>query len=382
MKLAVITGSRADFGLLHPLLNRLKTHPAFELQLIACAGHLLPTQGHTLEAVKQAGFVLAAEVDMVLASNSPRAMSQAIGLGVMGFTQAFAQLRPDAVLVLGDRFEILAAATAALALSIPLIHLEGGQITQGAVDDAIRHAISKMAHLHFTASETYRKRLIRMGEQPRLVYNVGATGLELLPSLSRKSLASMSEEFRFDFSHPFLLITLHSETALKARDPQYIAQKLCTALAKCAFNLVFTGSNADTGGEMINAIFKDFVAQDPKRRLFHLSFGVENYLSLARHAQCVVGNSSSGLIEVPSLGVPTLNIGERQKGRLMAQSVVNCDFESISRGLAKALSPAHRALARLEINPLGQGETSKRILEILERVNFATLPPKVFYDAV
>jgi GDP/UDP-N,N'-diacetylbacillosamine 2-epimerase (hydrolysing) len=380
MKLAVITGSRADFGLLTPLLTRLKTHPRFELQLIACAGHLVPTQGLTLNAIKTAGFTPVAEIDMLLASNSPQAISKAIGLGILSFTDIFMQLKPEALLVLGDRFEILAAATAALVLNIPLIHLEGGQITQGAMDEAIRHAVSKMSHLHFTACETYRARLITMGERPETVFNVGATGVENIATLSTKPLRALSKEFAFDFSRPFLLITLHSETATKTLTAKQMAQKLCAALAVSPLHLVFTGSNADAGGEVINAIFKDFVAQDPEKRLFHLSLGHENYLSLARHAQCVVGNSSSGLIEIPSLGVPTLNIGTRQKGRLLAKSVITCDFETIDEGLSHALSPAHVALAKQATNPLQQENTSLQIITHLEQINFSTLQPKVFYD--
>lgn len=380
-KICVVTGTRAEYGLLYWLLREIEADEALTLQLVVTGMHLAPEFGMTVESIERDGFPIAERVEMLLSSDTPVGVAKAIGLGVIGFADVLARLQPDVVVVLGDRFEVLAVAQAALVARIPLAHLHGGEVTEGAFDDAIRHAITKMAHLHFVAAEPFRQRVIQMGEHPDRVFLVGAPGLDHLkrsPLLDRDALeAALGVPLRT----PTLLVTYHPVT-LDAGDPAEPLRELFAALDRLPDSLVlFTKANADTHGRALNALIDAYAAERPERVRAFASLGQTRYLSALHHADAVVGNSSSGLIEAPAAGVPTVNIGDRQGGRLRGASVLDCapERDAIGAALARALDPAFRAAVREMASPYGRGDASRRIKDCLKTVPLDGLVKKGFY---
>ncbi|MDB6002169.1 MAG: neuC, partial [Rhizobacter sp.] len=324
-RIAVFTGTRADYGLLQWLMHGLKESPDFELCVMASGTHLSPEFGLTASAIEQDGFTITEKVEMLLSSDSPVGVAKSMGLGMIGYADALQRLAPDAIVILGDRFEALAAAQTALVMRIPIVHVHGGEITEGAYDDAIRHAISKMAHLHFASCESHRRRLIQMGEEPSRVFNVGAVGLEHLvhtPLLDRRGL---SESLSFDVDkRPFMLVSFHPTTAAIDR-PQDSYSALLEALDHFSGHAkIITYSNADNGGRELIALARRYQSLNKDDVLLTPSLGQKRYLSAMKYAALVVGNSSSGIIEAPAFGVASVNIGDRQKGRLCAESVIHC----------------------------------------------------------
>lgn len=385
-KIAVVTGTRAEYGLLWGVLQEIEAHPDLQLQLIVSAAHLSAKQGMTINQIKEDGFAIAAEVALLEDSDGDDdlAVARAVSRGVAGFAQAYACLQPDVVLVLGDRYEILAAAQAALLLHIPLAHIHGGEVTEGAMDEAIRHAISKMATLHFAAAEPYRQRLIHMGELPERVFNVGAPGLDVIHRLKLMNRETLQQALEMTWASPLFLVTYHPVTWGNNSGTESV-EALFAALEK--FNgatVIWTGANADAEGDRINAAVADWAAHTPLKVKYVTSLGSLRYLSLMAVCDAVVGNSSSGIIEAPALGVATVNIGPRQQGRLRAPSIIDCaeDADSISKALETALSVEHRALSQTRPSVYGQGDTARAIVRILAQTDFAALHNKPFFDAV
>jgi len=368
-KIAVITGTRADFGHLLPVMRALKSRPEhFQVQIVVTGSHLLEQHGRTANAITSAGIEIDDTVDILLASNSPRAVAKAIGLATLGFAESFERLQPDAIMVLGDRFELLAACQVALVMNIPILHIHGGEVTTGAFDDSIRHSITKMSTLHFVAAEPYRRRVIQLGEAPKTVHNVGAPGLDHLKTLDWLSKEELAQDLGIEFSSQIFVMTYHPVT----RDPDAGIAELEPVLD--ALNqfpkatVIMTHANADNSGDRITHRLEAFMREAPKQRLLVASLGQLRYLSLIRLADLVIGNSSSGLIEVPALRKPTVNIGERQGGRLRAPSVIDTPGHepAIVKAIHKALSSEMGATLQTMTALYGEGEAGEAIAKILE----------------
>jgi UDP-hydrolysing UDP-N-acetyl-D-glucosamine 2-epimerase len=376
----VVTGSRAEYGLLSPLLKGIAADPRLTLQLAVTGMHLSPEFGLTVRQIEADGFVPDARVDMLLASATPAGVAKSLGLGVIGFADALDRLRPDLLVVLGDRFEILAAAQAAMILRIPIAHIHGGELTEGLIDEAIRHSLTKMSHLHFVAAEPYRQRVIQLGEAPERVWTVGAPGLDSIRLIPCPSRAELSESLGFDLTEPYFLVTYHPVTLDPAGGG---AVPLLAALAEFpGHRILFTGVNADPDNAPIREAIAAFAAARPGRVHAAVSLGQTRYLGALAHADAVIGNSSSGILEAPSLHVPTVNIGDRQRGRLRAASVIDAseDAVAIAAALRRALSGEFRAGLAAMQSPFGDGHASERMLEIIASHPLEGLLMKRFWD--
>jgi UDP-N-acetylglucosamine 2-epimerase (non-hydrolysing)/GDP/UDP-N,N'-diacetylbacillosamine 2-epimerase (hydrolysing) len=353
-----------------------------QLQLIVTGMHLSPEFGMTVNQIEQDGFSISKKVEMLLSSDSGVAMSKSVGLGCIGFADAYEDLQPDIVVLLGDRFEILAAATAAMLQRIPIAHIHGGESTEGAVDEAIRHAVSKMAHLHFVAAEPYRRRVIQLGEQPERVFNVGAPGLDYISRAQLLDREAFEESIQFELGSVNFLITYHPETLSEA-DALHAIQQLLTALQHFPqAKLIFTAANADINGRAINQALANYVEQQTQRCALFPSLGQIRYLSALRHVDVVIGNSSSGIIEVPVFHKPTVNIGDRQAGRLQASSIINCRAEvtEIVQAIEQALSPDFQQSLDSVQSLYGDGRAATKMVHMLKTTNLHQLVRKRFYD--
>lgn len=380
-RIAVVTGSRADYGLLRGILTRLQKMDNVELSIIACGMHLLPRFGETWRIIEADGFPIAAKIDLKLGDDRAVTVARGTGIGVTGFADALPGLAPDLLVVLGDRFEILSAAVAATLLNIPIAHIHGGEITAGAFDDTIRHAITKMACMHFVAAEPYRQRVIQMGENPDFVFNVGAPGLDFADAAPPISRPLLFERLGIEGPERFLLVTLHSTTARPESDIANVAA-LLGALAHIEDrSFIFTGVNADPGYRMIEDAIKTFVAARPGRAHLFTSLGSELYWAALRLADAVVGNSSSGILEAPAVGVASVNIGDRQQGRLRAASIIDCpaDQTVILANLRSILEGRFRPDVSSE-PPYGRGGASEKIAETLGKIDVQRVFPKHFHD--
>lgn len=378
-KICVITGSRAEYGLLSGLMKAIKEDESLELQVIATNMHLSPEFGLTYKEIERDGFFINKKVEMLLSSDTANATTKSVGLATIGFADAYEDLKPDMIVVLGDRYEILAAVSAALFYKIPVAHLHGGEITEGAYDDCIRHAITKMSHLHFTSTEEYRQRVIQLGEDPKRVFNVGAPGIENIkkvPLMDKKELESTLDGFTFN--DKTLLITYHPVTLENSTAEEQI-QNLLSALDEYYdIKIIFTLPNSDTDGRVIIRLINEYVSKHQEKAIAYPSLGLKRYLSALQFVKAVVGNSSSGIIEVPSFGIPTLNIGDRQKGRIAADSVINCGTskKDILEGLDKVLNSEHAEIH----NPYEGKNTTADILHILKTYPLEGLIQKTFYN--
>lgn len=365
----VVTGSRAEYGLLSSTLRAIDADPALALQIIATGMHLSPEFGQTVRQIEADGFTVDARVDMLISADTEVAVTKSLGLGVIGFADAYERLAPDIVLVLGDRFEILAAAQAALLARIPLAHIHGGEVSEGAFDEAIRHAITKMAQWHFVAAEPYRKRVVQLGEAPERVFNVGAPGLDYLWHQTWMSPPELAESLEFPLSSPLFLITYHPVT-LSGKSPVGPMQELLGALEEFPqATLIFTYPNADTGGRALIQCIDDFVGRHAERAKAFVSLGQKRYLNLMRQADLVLGNSSSGLTEAPALRRPTVNIGDRQKGRLKAASVIDAHENrgDIVAAIRQALSPVFQETLLTTESLYGSGNAAAAIVAQLKQ---------------
>ena len=378
-RICVATGSRAEYGILYWLLREVADDAALELQLVVTAMHLAPEFGLTYRQIEADGFRIDAKVDMLLSSDTAVAITKSIGVGVIGFADAFERLKPDIVVLAGDRFELLAPAQAALVAGIPIAHISGGDTTEGAYDDAIRHALTKMSHLHFVANALFARRVRQMGENPAHVYDFGAPQLDHLRRTPLLGKAELEKVLGFRLRRRNLLVTFHPAT-LEAESPAAQFAELIAALQALdeEVGLIFTLPNADNHGRALIRMIDEFVAGPARgRAVAHASLGQAAYLSTLSQVDALVGNSSSALAEAPSLRKPAVNIGERQKGRPRAASVIDCPAErkAIGAAIAKALTLDCSSV----VNPYGGGDSSKRIVEVLRSVPLADLRQKRFF---
>ncbi len=380
-KICVITGTRAEYGLLRWVMQGIKDDPELTLQIIATGMHLSPEFGLTYQAIEQDGFQIDRKVEMLTSSDTAVGIAKSMGLGMIGFADALYQLQPDIIVVLGDRFEIFAAVSAALVARIPVAHLHGGETTEGAFDEALRHSITKMSHLHFVAADVYRQRVIQLGEQPERVFLVGGLGIDNIKRLSLLSKAELEKSLDFKLAAKNLLITFHPVTLETATAADQM-QMLLLALKELEdTQLIFTFPNADTEGRTLIKMVEQFVAKHPNARAY-TSLGQLRYLSCIAHVDGVIGNSSSGLIEVPSFKKGTINIGDRQRGRLQADSIINCEptFASIRSALKQLYSLEFQEKLCRVINPYGEGGASIKILDILKHYKINEILKKQFCD--
>ena len=381
-KICVITGSRAEYGLLSGLMKAIHEDADLRLQIIATNMHLSSEFGLTYREIEKDGFTIDKRVEMLLSSDTPNATAKSVGLGTIGFADAYEDLKPDMIVVLGDRYEILAAVSTALFYKIPVAHLHGGEITEGAYDDCIRHAITKMSHLHFTSTEEYRNRVIQLGEHPERVFNVGAIGIENIKRVPLMSKRELEESLGFEMGNKCLLVTYHPVT-LENSTAEEQSQNLLNSLDQYKdYRIIFTMPNSDTNGRIIMQEIGSYVEKNKERAVAFKSLGLKRYLSALQYVSAVVGNSSSGIIEVPSFGIPTLNIGDRQKGRIAADSVVHCGatFDEINQGLQIALSELQMRVSQTCINPYGKEDTTNNIVRIIKDYPMDGLIQKSFYN--
>lgn len=380
-KICVVTGTRAEYGLLRWVMQGIKDAPELELQIIATGAHLSPEFGLTYREIEQDGFAIDRKVEMLLSSDTPVGVAKSMGLGMIGFADALDQLQPDLMVVLGDRFEIFSAVAAALIAQIQVAHLHGGETTEGAFDEAIRHSITKMSHLHFVAAEEYRQRVIQLGEQPDRVFLVGGLGIDNIKRLRLLDRIELEAALDFNLGPKNLLITFHPVTLEKATAADQMGELLEAMELLTDTHLIFTMPNADTGGRVLIEMICQFVAKHSNARAY-TSLGQLRYLSCIRHVDGVVGNSSSGLIEAPSFIKGTIDIGDRQRGRLKAASVIRCDpdRESITAGVRKLYSAEFQQMLPHVRNPYGEGGASERVVSILKTHISKDMLRKRFFD--
>lgn len=380
-KICVFSGTRAEYGLLKSLMQLINQDSELQLQILVGGMHLSPEFGSTFREIEEDGFVIDEKVEMLLSSDSAVGLCKSTGLGLIGFGEALERLAPDMLVVLGDRFEAWAVCAAALFARIPIAHLHGGEATEGLIDEAIRHGITKMSHLHFVATEDYRRRVIQLGEQPEHVFNVGAPGVESIHKLNLLDRTALEAELGFALGQQNALVTFHPVTLETATAENQFGQLLATLADLPELHLIFTRANADTDGRVINKMIDDFVVQRPDSASVFSSLGQLRYLSAMQQVDVVLGNSSSGIIEAPSFGVPTVNIGARQHGRVRAASVIDCEPEklAIRAALDKAMSKTFKKMAATVDNPYDGCDTALRIKECIKEVSLPDTR-KAFFD--
>jgi UDP-hydrolysing UDP-N-acetyl-D-glucosamine 2-epimerase len=379
--IGVVTGSRADYGIYVPVLRAIEAAPDLRLRLMVCGTHFAREFGHTADVIEADGFTIDDRIETLMASDTPEGIAKSMANGVAGFAQAFARETPDILLLLGDRTEMLAAAVAALPFVIPMAHIHGGESTEGLVDEAVRHSLTKMSHIHFAATEAYARRIIQMGEDPARVHVSGAPSLDNLHGLDFLSDAELAERTGLPMNEPPVLVTFHPVT-LEYGEALAQQQALLAAMEDLPQPMVFTYPNGDTNSRLLISALEEFVAPRPNAVAVR-NLGTRAYFSLLRRAAAMVGNSSSGIIEAASFGVPVLNIGNRQRGRLHGINVVDVagDTESIRRGLARILEPEFARSVRGMANPYGDGTAAARIVEVLRHCLLdRALMEKRFHD--
>lgn len=382
-KAAVVTATRAEYGILKNVIDKIEKSRRLELCLMVTGTHLVPEYGMTIREIEQDGYPIAEKIEVLLATDTSASVSKTMGLTMISFAEAFERQKPDCLVVLGDRYELLAVCGAAMNAGIPIAHISGGETTQGAIDECVRHCITKMSYLHFPACETYRKRIIQLGEEPDRVFNFGDVGVEavrLIPVMTKREL---EQSIDFALDKPYMSVTFHPVT-LEAREAGRQIQELLAAL-ECFKDMkfIFTKANADAGGRLINEMIEAYAAEHDNCAVF-ASLGIKRYVNLLRLSAGIVGNSSSGIVEAPALGIPTVNIGNRQKGRLQADSIINCRArkEEIIAAVRESQTASFQKRARNTVNPYGDGNTSEKIVEKLTEYLYQDkiCLEKKFYD--
>ncbi len=380
--ITVVTVGRSDYGIYLPLLRKIQADPDLRLRLIVSGMHLSPEFGRTIKTIQEDDFEIIDQVEMLLSSDSPEGISKSMGLGSIGFAQSYARFRPDVLVVLGDRFEMHAAVLAALPFKIPVAHIHGGEVTQGAIDESLRHSITKLSHLHFVSTPEYAQRVIQLGEEPWRVFVSGAPGLDNLKNLNLLNRDVLSSRYLLRIKDdPFLLVTYHPVT-LEYEQTEWQFGELLAALDECDMPVIFTAPNADTGGRKINSMIMDFL-EDHRSAQIVENFGTQAYFSIMAEASAMVGNSSSGIIEAASFHLPVVNIGTRQQGRVRGENVIDVKYgrEHVVAGLRKTLTPNYRSKIMSFPNPYGSGNASEKIVEELKKVELdERLIIKKFYD--
>lgn len=384
-KICIVTGTRAEYGILKSVIDKVYKSEILELQLIVTGMHLSTEFGLTYKEIEEDGYPITSKVEMLLGSDTSVGITKSMGVALIGFADCFDINKPDIVVILGDRYEMLVAASAAMIAGIPIAHIHGGELTEGAIDDAIRHSITKMSQLHFTTTEEYRKRVIQLGEQPQNVFNVGALGVENAKSVSTLCKEELEKELDFHFEKQTIMITYHPVTLERLTSERQFGEILKVLDNHKEISVIFTKANADTDGRIINNMIEDYVDANRSRCKVYTSLGQLRYLSVLKYCDAVMGNSSSGIVEVPSFHIPTINIGNRQKGRIHAESVIDCgnDAEQIEAALMKALSLEFRKSIANISNPYeGKQPSSDIVGKITEAVNDGVSIKKRFYDCI
>ena len=382
-KICVVTATRAEYGLLRNVIRRIQDDEELELCLIVTGAHLLEEYGNTVNEIIQDGFEIREKIPILKSGvQQTGAMIQAMAVAIEKFHDVFCRQKPDMLVVLGDRYELLSICEAALFNKIPIAHISGGEVTAGAIDDTIRHCITKMSQIHFPGCEEYRRRIIQLGEQPDKVFNYGDVGIENILTMNYMSIKELEQSMEIKFTLPIVSVTFHPETLAKETPKQQMRQVLDAIGEFDNLCFIFTGANADAGGNEINEMVQAFIENHANCYYFK-SLGIRRYLSLLRNSEMIIGNSSSGIVEAPSFGIPTVNIGDRQKGRLQATSILNCKTvkEDIVKKIETALSKDFKTLARQTKNPYGSGNTSEGIIrEIKNFLQSGESIAKTFYD--
>ncbi len=382
-KVVILTATRAEYGLLKPLMTGMLTDPFFDTRIVATGMHLSPEFGMTIKEIEADGIKIDKKIEILLSSDTPVAVSKAMGLAMISFSEYFEECRPDALLVLGDRYETLAVCCAAMNARIPIFHLHGGETSEGLIDEAIRHSITKMSYLHFTSTEPYRRRVIQLGEAPERVFNVGAMGVENALHVDLMTAEELSEDIGFPLGTAYAVGTFHPLTLENATAQEQMMALLNAIDRYPSMRFLFTKANADANGRIINQMLSDYAKTHVNFCLVD-SLGMRRYLSALRYAEFVIGNSSSGLIEVPTFHIPTINIGDRQRGRIAGKTVISCEpaEDAIGEAIEKALDPRFREDIRTAQNPYGDGHTSEKILNVIKDVflNDKIDLKKQFYD--
>lgn len=383
-KICIVTGTRAEYGLLKPLIKRILKDEELELLLYVTGAHLSTEFGLTYQEIENDKIPIKRKIEMLLSSDSSSSVVKSMGIEMIGFADVLGEDLPDIMVVLGDRYEILVAVTAAMIFKIPVAHIHGGELTEGAIDEAIRHSVTKMSQLHFTTLDRYRKRIIQLGEQPDKVFNVGSLGVESIKSIPLYTKNELEKQIKFSLNGKVAMVTYHPVTLENGNDVVKQFEILLNVLEKYSkMKIIFTKANADMGGRIINNLIDQFVLEHKDNCIAFSSMGQLGYLSVLQFCSIVIGNSSSGIIEVPSFQIPTVNIGDRQRGRVHAESVIDCKntFEDISKAISTGLSEEFLEKVKHIKNPYGQPDTSKSILETIKKYLCNQISiKKVFYD--
>jgi GDP/UDP-N,N'-diacetylbacillosamine 2-epimerase (hydrolysing) len=380
-KICVVTGTRAEYGLLYWLIKEIEADKDLELQIIVTGMHLSPEFGLTYKTIEKE-FKIDKKIEMLLSSDTAIGISKSMGLAQIGFAEAYEELKPDMVVVLGDRYEIFSAVSAAMIARIPIAHLHGGEATEGAFDEAIRHSITKMSHLHFTATKEYRNRVIQLGEHPSRVFNVGGMGIENIKRLKLLSREEFEKSIDFKLNKKNILLTFHPVTLENSTAKEQF-QELLEAIDELEdTNIIFTKANSDTDGRVINSMIDEYVVKNSQKSVCFSSLGQLRYLSALQYVDAMVGNSSSGLAETPSFKIGTINIGDRQKGRIKADSVIDCkpNKQNIKKAFEKFYSKEFQEILKSVKNPYGDGCASKRIIEVIKNIDLENILKKSFFD--
>lgn len=373
-KVCVVTGTRAEYHLLFPLLKRLKNDPELKLILAVTGSHLNAAYGNTYRDIERDGFIIDVKIDILQREDRIHDVNTAICKAIEGFDDVFSKQRPDIVILLGDRYELLSVAIVAMNYQIPIAHIHGGETTEGAIDECIRHSITKMSYLHFTSCEEYRNRVIQLGENPDRVFNVGGLGVENIKNEKLMTLSELEKSLGFPLKERFAMVTFHPVT-LESDTAEDDFLKVLQALEQIDnLKIIFTKANADAGGLRINSLIDAYVTERPEQCTAVYSLGLVRYLTALKYAAIVIGNSSSGILETPSFGVPTVNIGDRQKGRIQAKNIINCEVETeaIVKAIRKGLDKKFINYAADTVSPYGEGHASEQIVKILKQVLYTS----------
>ncbi len=367
-KICVLTATRAEYGLLKPVILKLNNVPEFDVKVVATGMHLSPEFGYTYKEVEDDGIIIDEKIEILLSSDTPSSISKSMGLAMIGFADYFKKNNFDLLIVLGDRYEALAVVLVAMNQRIPVAHISGGDTTEGSIDDAIRHSITKLSYIHFTETNESQKRVIQLGETPARVYNVGSTSIENILNEELLTKEELSIELNIDLEKPYVMVTFHPVTLENSSSKEQIIELLKTCKEYGNINFIFTKANADQDGRIINKLIDEYAEVYDNIFLF-TSLGMIRYLSAIKYSSFVLGNSSSGIIEAPSFGVPTVNIGDRQKGRVRAKSVINCEpkSDSIKNAIELALSTEFRKKVKYVDNPYGNGNSSEKIVDVIKQ---------------
>lgn len=383
-RIGIMTGTRAEYGLLKPLMQEINKDNDLELYLIVSGMHLSPEFGMTYKEIEEDGFQINAKVEMLLSSDSPAGISKSIGLGVIGFADEFQRAELDMLILLGDRYEVLSAAICAMVMRIPIAHLHGGELTEGAIDEGIRHSITKMSYLHFTSTEQYRNRVIQLGENPERVFYVGALGVENIKKINLMTKEELERSIHFEIDENTVIVTYHPVTLENNTVEEQFLNLLKVLDRNPKIRMIFTKANADTNGRIVNELIDKYAAQNSERACAFMSLGQKRYLSALKYCRIVIGNSSSGIIEAPSFGKPIINIGDRQKGRICADSVINCGYtqQEIQQAMETALTEEFENKARNCRNPYEKENTAANIISVIKDylLNDKIKLKKGFYD--